>query len=292
MSELERDVDALLRAAELETEATPDDRARMRRKLAKRLGAAVITASTAGSVSAHAAPMTTFKIGAWLAKGAKVVTVLHGVPLALAIGATAALPIAHAVRESSHASITTTIPAKTPTLAQPRSSPIEPRLATDTPPPARSEPSVEPPPVESPSVEAPPAARPSRATAEKIARPAPAIAAAIQVAPSSNEPPREVRPPEPVDGAALLEEYTLIARMHRALGARDQAALSRAIDDHRQRFGSGVLVEEREAMNAMFECMRSATPVEAAAIASNFVARYPRSLHAARVEASCGDRAR
>ena len=108
---------------------------------------------------------------------------------------------------------------------------------------------------------------------------------------TTNSPVRK-RPSESVEGAALLEEYTLIARMHRALGARDQAELSRAIDEHRRRFASGVLVEEREAMNAMLECMRSATREEAAAIASKFVARYPQSLHAARVEASCADRAR
>jgi hypothetical protein len=292
MSELDHDLDALLRAAEIETEATFDDRARMRRKLAKRLGAAVITASTVGSIPAQAAPVATFKLSAWLAKGAKVATVLHGVPLAIAVGATAALPIVHAVHRTSSAPIATVEPANEPKPAVPRATLIAPGSERAVLEPA--EPTTAPAPIETVVPAPAPAARPSHASSEKPAQAASHFAPAAAAAPTSNskEPSREMHPADSDDGAALLEEYTLVARMHRALGARDAAALSNAIDEHRRRFSSGVLVEEREAMNAMLGCLRAATPEQARAIASRFVELHPRSLHAARVEASCADRAR
>jgi hypothetical protein len=94
------------------------------------------------------------------------------------------------------------------------------------------------------------------------------------------------------DAAALLEEYTLISRMRRALGARDATSLSLAVDEHQRRFATGVLAEEREAMRAMLECMHATTLERARAIAATFVEAHPRSLHAARVEASCAERNR
>ncbi len=80
--------------------------------------------------------------------------------------------------------------------------------------------------------------------------------------------------------------------MHRALGARDEGDLSRAIEEHGRRFASGVLAEEREAMRAMLDCMRASSIERAKSIAARFVAMHPRSLHAARVETSCNDFAR
>ena len=286
MTEFGQDLQELLRAAEIETDATPDDRARMRRRLAKRLGAAAITASTAGSVSAQASAGATVKFGAWLAKGVKLATVLHGVPLALAIGATAAVPVVHAVRRSSSATIEVpvTVQQHAEQRPSPRPTPVPEPLAAAAP--VRSE----------PTAERPPVLPPAQPTAERIAqrsiavsRPTPPTADMLQVAPTTNDPPRDVRPPSG-DAAALLEEYTLISRMHRALGARDAPALSLAIDEHHRRFATGVLAEEREAMRAMLECMRASTSERARAIGAKFVEAHPRSLHAARVEASCADR--
>src|SRR5262249_51654743 len=106
---------------------------------------------------------------------------------------------------------------------------------------------------------------------------------------SAHGAPKETSRPDDAT-ASLLEEYALISRMHRALGAHDLGELSRAVDEHGRRFPSGILAEERDAMGAMLACMRASTPEVARSLVSKFLARYPESVHAARVEASCASR--
>jgi hypothetical protein len=283
MTELGRDLQKLMRVLERETDATEDDRARMRKKLSKRLGGAAIAASTTGSISAYASRGAAMKLGAWLAKGAKVATVWHGVPLAFAIGAAASVPMVRGVGSSSGDL------AFTEQAIESRAAPLPAPSPPPTPAPLLAEPLTESPAGATPT--APKAAHAlSPRAAPDQARPQTSAPTGLDIVDASAQvaPKETSRTDDPT--ASLLEEYALISRMHRALGAGDQGELARAVDEHGLRFPSGVLAEERDAMRAMLGCMRASKPEEAQALVSKFRARYPHSLHAARVEAGCAMR--
>jgi hypothetical protein len=294
MSELGRDLQKRMRVLERETDATEDDRARMRRKLSKRLGVAAIAASTTGSVSAYASRGAAMKLGAWLAIGAKVATVWNGVPLALAIGAAASVPIVRGVNSSSADGAFTDQAMESRAALPPAPSPPTPaKLGTESADISRLVPPLAEP-LDSPAGASPTAPKPAHAlsppAAPNRARPQTSAPTGLDLADTSAHVAlKETSRPDDAT-ESLLEEYALIARMHRALGARDQGELSRAVDEHGRRFPSGVLAEERDAMHAMLGCMRASTPEEAQSLVSKFLARYPRSLHAARVEAGCASR--
>jgi hypothetical protein len=295
MTELGRDLQKRMRVLERETDATDDDRARMRKKLSKRLGGAAIAASTAGSVSAYASRGVAMKLGAWLAKGAKVATVWHGVPLALAIGAAASVPIVRGVNSSRADAAFTgqAMESRAALLPLPSPPPTPAKLDTESADISRLVPPLAEP-LDSPAVASPTAPKPAHAlsppTAPNRARPQTSAPTGPDLADTSaHVAPKEMSRPDDTT-ESLLEEYALISRMHRALGAPDQDELSRAVDEHGRRFPSGVLAEERDAMRAMLGCIRASTPEEAQSLVSKFLARYPRSLHAARVEASCASR--
>jgi hypothetical protein len=131
---------------------------------------------------------------------------------------------------------------------------------------APPEPATEPAPIE----ETPAAAEtPSRARRPRIA--APAIAAPEPVEPA----------PEPADDDTLAEEMSLVSRAENLVASNPGAAL-RLANDHRARFATGLLREEREVV-AIHALVRLGQVEQAERRAAAFERIHGRSLHAMRI---------
>ncbi|WP_437691887.1 hypothetical protein [Sorangium sp. So ce176] len=98
--------------------------------------------------------------------------------------------------------------------------------------------------------------------------------------------PKNTRPAAPAEAAAtdsdeLLRESNLIDRA-RAAAAQDPGAALAAVSEHQREFPAGRLVEEREYV-AIRALMRLGRVDEARARAGSFLARYPSTSYADRV---------
>ncbi|WP_434046823.1 MULTISPECIES: hypothetical protein [Sorangium] len=130
-----------------------------------------------------------------------------------------------------------------------------------------------------------PAAAPAKADPAPEAAPppeAPRPAASV----SRRELPKNTRPAAPAEAAAtdsdeLLRESNLIDRA-RAAAAQDPGAALAAVSEHQREFPAGRLVEEREYV-AIRALMRLGRVDEARARAGSFLARYPSTSYADRV---------
>ncbi len=129
------------------------------------------------------------------------------------------------------------------------------------------------------SLPAPPAASSSPLPAEQ----APCTTPSLQPPPSAAvaPPPSEApAPPRPEPPAAVQESYAaelgILQRAQRAYAARDFAATLRWVAEHRRRFPTGRLAEEREALRVK-ALAGAGRDTEANQAASAFEARYPRS---------------
>ncbi|WP_437959557.1 hypothetical protein WME76_07795 [Sorangium sp. So ce119] len=129
--------------------------------------------------------------------------------------------------------------------------------------------------------------------------PAPAPAPAPEAAPPPEAPrpaasvprrelPKNTRPAAPapaeaaaIDGDELLRESNLIDRA-RAAAAQDPDAALAAVSEHQREFPAGRLAEEREYV-AIRALMRLGRVDEARARAGSFLARYPSTSYADRV---------
>ncbi|MBX3272056.1 MAG: hypothetical protein KF729_17455, partial [Sandaracinaceae bacterium] len=111
-------------------------------------------------------------------------------------------------------------------------------------------------------------------------------AIAPDVTPAPAEPgPRRARAglsPAP----SLSSETELLRDAHRALQAGAPARALTLLDEHAARFPSGALSEERAATRVLALC-EAGREDSARSEAARFLAAHPRSMHAARVRASC-----
>ncbi|AKF05678.1 hypothetical protein [Sandaracinus amylolyticus] len=113
--------------------------------------------------------------------------------------------------------------------------------------------------------------------------PAPERAAPVRAASPDRVQPRATGPARD----ALLAETALLREAHRALRAHDATRALALLDDHAARFPQGALREERAATRVLALCEAGLTAA-ARTEADRFLAAHPRSMHAARVRASCG----
>jgi hypothetical protein len=93
-----------------------------------------------------------------------------------------------------------------------------------------------------------------------------------------------VETPAPVTDS-LAEETSLIRRARAALSAGRAAAAIDLLRDYEDRFASGRLAEEADAVRTMARCRQA--PSDPGALAEGFVARHGGSLFRKQVEAAC-----
>jgi hypothetical protein len=126
---------------------------------------------------------------------------------------------------------------------------------------------------------------------------APAITAdaAIEMGPEDVPDPSPAKPratkkkdPAPTLSPAdsLREERALIARASDALRDGDAAAALTAVKEHQRRFPDGMLIEERSAARVQALCALGRT-ADGTSAREAFLARWPRSVHAAKVRVAC-----
>lgn len=84
----------------------------------------------------------------------------------------------------------------------------------------------------------------------------------------------------------LRAERALLTAARAALDADDPAAALAALDRHAARFPTGILAEERTATRVRALCA-AGRRADADAARDAFLARWPRSVHEARVRAAC-----
>jgi hypothetical protein len=125
---------------------------------------------------------------------------------------------------------------------------------------------------------------PSPAPVAPPAAPAPATIVAATSPPSRPAAPRATNP-LPDDG--LTREVALLRAARRSLSSGALRAAERSLATHRRTFRNGQLVEERDALAAELECMR--TPPRREAF-ERFAARYPESPYGPRVRRVCTER--
>jgi hypothetical protein len=97
---------------------------------------------------------------------------------------------------------------------------------------------------------------------------------------------RKVEAPALSPADSLREERALIARASDALRDGDGAAALAAVKEHQRRFPDGLLIEERSAARVQALCALGRT-ADGTSAREAFLARWPRSVHAAKVRAAC-----
>ncbi|MBV1861987.1 MAG: hypothetical protein KUG77_26430 [Nannocystaceae bacterium] len=83
----------------------------------------------------------------------------------------------------------------------------------------------------------------------------------------------------------LAEETALLRKAWRALDKGRSVQAATAVATHEQKFPTGALVEEREAVRTVLSCRRNTAASDQAV--RSFAQRYPRSVHRARVRLAC-----
>jgi hypothetical protein len=103
--------------------------------------------------------------------------------------------------------------------------------------------------------------------------------------PSRKPPPAPAPAPAPT-ADSLQEERAILARATAALRAGDAGAALDAVAEHAKKFPKGLLVEERSATKVLGLCAAGKV-AQGEQARDAFLARWPRSVHAARVQAAC-----
>jgi hypothetical protein len=255
MNDLSPEDRELLVAGGRDDVPTEADRARVRNRLAARIGvAAGLGAATAGVATNTAAAAATG------------VSTLAKIVVVLAIGTLGAVGTAIVVtRQTPSAPPTGPSPTATASLAPARAS-TAPALGSA-------------PPVSSEVDEREPSPPPS------FAAPPPRASA-----PSAPRGIASHAPAEPLPVAAhdaLAEETRLLRQADAATRGGDGRRALELLDEHARRFPRGVLAEERGAERVLALCAAGRIG-EARAAATRFLADRPQSPLAGRVRASCG----
>lgn len=273
MSELTPDDEALISAARGGLEATPEDQARVKRKLFAQIGigagiaGSAISTSTAASAGAAAGAATTATVVA----GTTLTTKLF---LAVVLIGTAggAIAIEHHATSPAPAAPTTIASAAPVQNAVPIPPPppeVAPVITAAIPIPSAN-PSPSPNPIQKPS----PTPNP---TPNAIATPM----AAITETPTPPQVTAVPTGPTTVDAEAAL-----LRNADAALKSGDAPGALALVDQHAKQFPNGILAEERDAERIVVLCALGRTD-EARAAGAAFLRARPRSPLASRVRASC-----
>ena len=94
---------------------------------------------------------------------------------------------------------------------------------------------------------------------------------------------REAEPPAPV---GIGRELDLIKRAGQAVNQGKHAQALAILKTHAKEFPAGALTEDREALRAIAQCASEGAEASAG-VSASFSARFPRSVHAARVLEAC-----
>lgn len=148
--------------------------------------------------------------------------------------------------------------------------PLLPPATLPATPPVATPPVATPPVVAEPAVEATPTSKPR--APRPVARPSDA---------PSTTAPKPMRP-------SIDSERALIDAINLALGRNDAAEALAQVREHAARFPKGTFTEDREALRVVALC-RLGRASEADRARTNFLSRWPSSMHAARVRAACSD---
>jgi hypothetical protein len=127
---------------------------------------------------------------------------------------------------------------------------------------------------------------PNRAVAPSVPSAAVAPAPPLDDAPVASALPTPIGRPSASSSSGLWEEAALLREAQRALQGGDPGACLAILDRMAARYPSGALGEERGALRVLALC-GSGRREEARALGAAFLRRYPASVHAARVRASC-----
>jgi hypothetical protein len=271
MSGLTPEDEALLERARMGGgEASPDDQARVKRRLFAQLGLAVGTSAVAASGGASAGVGATgATTSAWLGSAGKIV-----VAFAIGAGAGTGVVVSYHARAPQTASVS---PLATPDPASPRvAASAEPARASEN---AAAEVGTE---DIAPAV---PSTFPHRE------RPARLRAVDVPISPGAPQPLPPPRPPkprlDPSGPATVAAEADLLRQADAAVKAGDAARALALLGEHATKFPSGMLVEERESERVVVLCALGRTG-EARAAAAQFLRLRPRSPLSQRVRESCG----
>jgi len=287
MSKLSPEARALFDAVSDGDGPSDDDRARVRGKLAVRLGAGVAVGTAVGTTVASGSAVAGAKVGVFGGLAMKllaVVAVAGGIggatyaatrddaPALLARGGLVERSASvgeRVVRES--AIDERTADASSPPAASVEPAPAAEKPADPEPPPHRR---VGPAPTDAPPAAAPPSMVPA---------PASTTPTTVGVAPAAPG------TASPAARDSLSEETALLGEAQAALRQGHGDAALHALDRHSERFRSGALREEGQATRILVLCQLGRVD-EARAEAARFLRDAPRSPMAARVRASCAAR--
>jgi hypothetical protein len=305
MSELPREVQALLAQAREADQPSSEDRERVRAGLmasiaalpATGAGVAAASASETATSGAQSATQTSSAPGAmpggWAAKWVTLATVavLGGTALMLSPWPATQREQTAATEASAAASAPRAQPRPaqqaTDAVAAPRATPELPAAVEHEP-----QPSAQPQPARvavrakprPPAAESTPAAAATapQSAPTTAATPAAATAAASTGSTASQPQASQIAP----GSASARAELRVIQRATLALKRGELHAAQSALREHERLFPHGVLVEERVALRALATC-RDGRGVEGRADAARFLARYPDSPLAERVRSAC-----
>jgi RNA polymerase sigma-70 factor (ECF subfamily) len=107
----------------------------------------------------------------------------------------------------------------------------------------------------------------------------------LAIATATMDPP--VPTPEPAGPDTVAAEAELLRRADAARKAGDASLALNLLDEHRARFPTGILVQEREAERVVVLCALGRSG-DARAAAAAFLRDWPHSPLAGRVRSSCG----
>jgi hypothetical protein len=142
------------------------------------------------------------------------------------------------------------------------------------------------PPADEPVAAVEPAAEPEPAPAPEaapVAEPEPEVV--VDPEPAKKKPVK--KPAErPPSADSLKEERAILARASAALRGGDADGALAAVAEHAKKFPKGLLVEERSATKVLGLCAAGKV-AQGEKARDAFLDRWPRSVHAARVQAAC-----
>jgi hypothetical protein len=92
--------------------------------------------------------------------------------------------------------------------------------------------------------------------------------------------------PRTVSPEGIGREVELVKRAGKALSAGDHAEALRVLDEHAREFPQGTMIEDRSALYVLALCAAGRSE-EAQRAKRTFLARWPRSVHAERLEDGC-----
>lgn len=272
MSPLGPEARAILDAAEGVDSPAPEDKERMRARLAAAIGASVVGAAATG-VAVKGTTVTALSKGAGGVAGSALLAKILAAVLVVG-AATAGYVIG---RRADADAVRATPPEPSSVVASGAAQPVAEPTPVVTDPSSADSPTA-------PGAAAPPVAiRAPASTAAARPGSAPLAATASVVGSAAPAPPHSA----PVAAGETEGEASLLQRARAAIDAGDGVTALDALDAHERRFPSGFLADQRQAERVVAMCT-IAKVRETRESAEHFLAQRPRSQQADRIRRACG----